>query len=98
MPRKQFTDKQRLAILAEQDTGKLVDQICRDHQISQACFYRWKKNFAIEQDDDKRRIRELEKENERLKKMYAELSLDHGIMSDGYAMLKKWQAQDSKKN
>lgn len=92
-----FTESQRLAILAEQDAGQSVDAICRKHQISAARFYKWKKDLAIEQDEDKRRVKELEEENARLKKMYAELSLDHGILKDGYEMLKKWQAQDAKK-
>lgn len=53
--------------------------------------------ILAEQDEDKRRVKELEKENARLKKMYAELSLDHDILQHGYEMLKKWQAQDARK-
>ena len=97
MRKSDFTESQRLAILAEQDAGQSVEAICRKHQISPATFYKWKKDLAIEQDEDKRRVKELEEENARLKKMYAELSLDHGILKDGYEMLKKWQAQDAKK-
>lgn len=92
-----FSESQRLAILAEQDVGQSVEAICRKHQISPATFYNWKKELAVEQDEDKRRLKELEEENVRLKKMYAELSLDHGILKDGYEMLKKWQAQDARK-
>ena len=97
MRKSSFTESQRMAILAEQDAGQSVEAICRKHQISPATFYKWKKDLAIEQDEDKRRLKELEAENARLKKMYAELSLDHGILKDGYEMLKKWQAQDAKK-
>jgi putative transposase len=97
MRKSNFTDSQRLAILAEQNAGQSVEEICRKHQISPATFYKWKKEVAIEQDEDKRRLRDLEKENARLKKMYAELSLEHGILKDGYEMLKKYQAQDAKK-
>lgn len=97
MRKSDFTESQRLSILAEQDAGQSVEAICRKHQISPATFYKWKKDLAIEQDEDKRRVKELEEENARLKKMYAELSLDHGILKDGYEMLKKWQAQDAKK-
>lgn len=97
MRQSSFTEPQRLAILAEQDAGQSVDEICRKHQISPATFYKWKKGLAISQDEDKRRVKELEAENARLKKMYAELSLDHEILSEGYEMLKKWQAQDEKK-
>ena len=60
-------------------------------------FYKWKKEHSDNQDEDKRRLKQLEIENARLKKMYAELSLDHGILKDGYEMLKKYQAQDAKK-
>lgn len=97
MRQSNFTESQRLAILAEQDAGQTVEDICRRHQVSPATFYKWKKDLAISQDEGKRRLKELEAENARLKKMYAELSLDHSILSEGYEMLKKWQAQDEKK-
>lgn len=86
-----------MAILAKQDAGQSVEEICREHQISPATFYKWKKEVAIEQDEDKRRLKQLEEENARLKKMYADLSLDHSILQQGYEMLKKYQAQDAKK-
>ncbi len=97
MRQSKFTESQKMAILAKQDAGQSVEDICREHQISPATFYKWKKEIAIEQDEDKRRLKQLEEENARLKKMYAELSIDHEILSDGYEMLKKWQAQDAKK-
>ncbi len=97
MRKSSFTEPQRLAIVAEQDAGQTVEEICRKHQISPATFHKWKKGLAIQQDGDKRRLKELEAENARLKKMYAELSLNHEILSEGYEMLKKWQAQDEKK-
>lgn len=86
-----------MAILAKHDAGQSVEAICREHQISPATFYKWKKEVAIEQDEDKRQIKQLAEENARLKKMYAELSLDHSILQQGYEMLKKYQAQDAKK-
>jgi putative transposase len=49
------------------------------------------------EDEQLRRLKELEEENKRLKKMYADLSIDHDILKQGYGMLKKWQAQDEKK-
>lgn len=69
-----------------------------EHQISPATFYKWKKEVAIEQDEDKRRLKQLEEENARLKKMYADLSLDHSILQQGYEMLKKYQAQAPRRN
>lgn len=97
MRKSKFTDSQQMAILAKADAGQSVEDICREHQISPATFYKWKKEAADNENEDKRRLKKLELENARLKKMYAELSLDHGILSDGYEMLKKWQAQDAKK-
>lgn len=97
MKQSKFTETQRMAILAKQDAGQSVEEICREHQISPATFYKWKKDLAIEQDEDKRRLKQLEEENARLKKMYAELSLDHNILQQGYEMIKKYQAQDAKK-
>ena len=97
MKKSKFTESQRLAILAKKDAGQSVESICREHQISPATFYKWQKEIKDDQDENKRRIKQLEAENARLKKMYAELSLDHGILSDGYEMLKKYQAQDAKK-
>lgn len=97
MRKSNFSESKRMAILAERDAGESVEAICRKHQISPATFYKWKKDLEIDQDEDKRRVKELEAENARLKKMYAELSLDHGILSEGYEMLKKYQAQDAKK-
>jgi len=97
MKKSKFTESARRAIVAEQKQGKDVDSICRDHQISSATFYKWKNDFRVEQHEDKRRLKELERENARLKKMYAELSIDHEILNEGYKLLKKWQAQDAKK-
>lgn len=97
MRKSKFTQSQRMAILAKHDAGQSVEDICREHQVSPATFYKWKKELAIEQDEDKRRLKQLEEENARLKKMYAELSLDHSILQQGYEMLKKYQAQDAKK-
>ena len=97
MRKSSFTESKRMAILAERDAGESVEAICRKYQISPATFYKWKKDLVIDQDEDKRRVKELEAENARLKKMYAELSIDHGILSEGYEMLKKYQAQDAKK-
>ena len=97
MRKSKFSESQRMAILAKADAGQNVEAICREHQISPATFYKWKKDLAIEQNEDKRRLKQLEEENKRLKKMYAELSLNHEILSEGYEMLKKYQAQDAKK-
>ena len=97
MKQSRFTDEQKRTILAKQHQGSSIDEICREYQISPATFYIWKRNFAIDQDDDKRRIKQLEKENQRLKKMYAELSLNHEILQEGYDIAKKILARPNRK-
>ena len=97
MGKRKYTNKQRLEILAEHDAGLSVSDLCRKHQISAATFYKWKKDKTTDEDDQLRRLKELEAENKRLKRMYADLSIDHDILQQGYGMLKKWQAQDDKK-
>jgi len=97
MRKSKFSEAKRLEILAQHDAGAKVADLCREHQISPATLYNWKKEHKDDQDEDKRRLKQLEKENAQLKKMYAELSIDHDILKTGYGMLKKWQAQDAKK-
>jgi putative transposase len=97
MRKSKFTEKQKMAILSEHDAGLSVADLSRKHQISPATFYKWKKEHEEDQDEGKRRLKELEAENARLKKMYANLSMDHEILQEGYAMLKKFAAQDAKK-
>ena len=53
MSKSKFTDSQRIAILAKQDAGQKVADICREHQFSPAAFYTWKKEFSDQQDEDK---------------------------------------------
>lgn len=97
MRKNKISEAKRLEILAKHDAGSSVADLCREYQISPATLYKWKKDHLDNQDKDKRRVKQLEQENARLKKMYAELSMDHGILQEGYSMLKKWQAQDAKK-
>jgi putative transposase len=92
-----FTQSQREAIVAKRAAGQKVEDICREHQISPATLYTWQKELSDNQNEDKRRLKQLEKENARLKKMYAELSMDHGILQEGYDILKKYAAQDAKR-
>ena len=80
MRKSRFTEAQRLDILAQHDAGNSVADLCRTHQISPATLYKWKKDYTENQDEDKRRLKELEKENAQLKKMFAELSIDHDIL------------------
>ena len=97
MKKSKFSAAQKAKILAEHDGRKSVAELCRQYQIGAATLYKWKKDYEDNQDENKRRIKELEAENARLKKMYANLSIDHEILQEGYAMVKKFQAQKNKK-
>lgn len=83
-----FSESQIVAILKQQDSGQTVAQITREHGVSEATFYNWKAKYGGMQVSEVRRLKDLEEENRRLKKMYAELSLQHEITKE--ALLKKW--------
>lgn len=98
MRKSRFNEGQREAILASHlKGGKTVEAICEEHQISPATFYKWKNEADIQQNDEKRRLRDLEVENLRLKKMYAELQLKHEIVTEALQLAKKYVAQNKKK-
>ncbi|MEO0890692.1 MAG: transposase [Pseudomonadota bacterium] len=92
-----FSKNQRLEILAKWDAGSSVEELCRAYQVSAATLYKWKKDKATDADDVLRELKQLRAENARLKKMYANLSMDHEILQEGYAMAKKYASQDAKK-
>jgi putative transposase len=83
-------------MLKEHESGKSAEQICRDAGISRATFYKWKSKYSGLEINELRRMRELEDENARLKKMYADLSLDHMILKD--VITKKGWGPVTKKN
>ena len=97
MKKSRFNSSQRLAILAKHESGQTVDEICREYQISPATFYKWKREVAEDQDEEKREFKKLKAENARLKKMYAELRIDYDILSEGYEVAKKISARMNKK-
>lgn len=83
-----FTESQIVAILKQQDGGQTVAQITREHGISEATFYNWRAKYGGMQVSEVKRLKELEDENRRLKKMYAELSLQNEVIKE--ALAKKW--------
>jgi putative transposase len=83
-----FNESQIVAILKQQNNGQTVAQISREHGISEATFYTWKSKYGGMQVTEIKRIKELEEENRRLKKMYADLSLQHDITKE--ALTKKF--------
>jgi putative transposase len=82
MRKSKFTESQIVGMLKEYEGGKSAEQICRDLGISKQTFYKWKNKYSGLEVSELRRLRELEDENLRLKKMYADLSLDHSILKD----------------
>lgn len=82
MKKTRFGETQIVSILKQQEGGRSVKEICREQGISEATFYNWKSKYGGMEASDVKRMKELEEENSRLKKMYAELSLDHSILKD----------------
>ncbi len=88
MRKSKFSESQILAILKEGEAGLAVGELCRKHGISAATYYAWKSKYAGASVSDLTRMRELEAENARLKRMYAELALDAAAMKEVIA--RKW--------
>jgi putative transposase len=77
-----FTEHQIISILKKQETGIKVADLCREHGISDATFYNWKAKYGGMDASQLKRLKELEDENARLKRMYADLSLIHHAFKD----------------
>jgi putative transposase len=80
-----FSETQIVSILREVEAGAKVAETCRKYGISDACYYQWKSKYAGMDVPQLAKMRELEKENARLKKMYAELALVHNAFQDAVA-------------
>ncbi len=88
MKTSRFTDSQIMAILKQAEAGTPAPELCREHGISSATFYKWRTKFGGMDASLLSRLRELEDENRRLKKMYADERLKAEIIQE--AMAKKW--------
>ena len=88
MKTSRFTDSQIIAILKQAEAGSPVPELCREHGISNATFYKWRSKFGGMDASLMARMKELEDENRRLKKMYAEERLKAEIVAE--ALTKKW--------
>jgi len=82
MTASKFSDVQKVFILKQGDDGVPVGQICRESGISQATYFNWKKKYTGLLPDEMRRLRTLEDENSRLKKIVADLALDRERLQD----------------
>lgn len=76
MKKSKFSPSQIAGILKEFDNGKKVEEISREHGVSRATFYKWRERYGGMSATELKRIKELEEENARLKRMYANLALD----------------------
>lgn len=88
MKKSRFTDSQILAILKQNETGISVPELCREHGMSDATFYKWRAKFGGMDASLMKRMKELEAENRQLKKMYAEERLKSEIRKE--ALEGKW--------
>jgi putative transposase len=82
MKASKFSDAQKAFILKQGETGTPVAEICRKAGISQATYFAWKKKYAGLLPDEMRRLKQLEDENARLKKIVADLTLDREMLQD----------------
>lgn len=88
MKKSRFTDSQIIAVLKQAQGGTPVPELCRAHGISSATFYKWRSKFGGMDASMMGRLKELEDENRRLKKMYAESQMTAELLKE--AMQKKW--------
>lgn len=86
--KKRFSEEQIIRILKDQESGRSVADVCREHGIGKSTFFKWKSKYGGLEVSDVRRMRALEAENNKLKKLVAELMLDNTVLKE--INLKKW--------
>lgn len=90
MKRSRFTEEQIIGMLREQESGQRTADVCRRHGISEATFYKYKAKYGGMEISDARRLKALEDENARLKKLLADQMLDNAMLRD--LASKKWES------
>lgn len=88
MKKKRFTEEQIIAVLKESEAGAATKELCRKHGISEPTFYNWKAKYAGMTVSEARRLKELESENAKLKKLLADAELDKAALKD--LLGRKW--------
>ena len=82
MRKSKFSESQIMGILAEGEAGLPVGEVCRKHGISSATYYQWKSTYAGMSVPELKRVKDLEAENARLKRLYADLALENAAIKD----------------
>jgi Transposase. len=82
MRKSRFTETQIVSILKEVEAGRKVEDVCREHGISNATYYQWKSKYGGMEASDLKRMKELEAENSKLKRMYADMALENQAIKD----------------
>lgn len=82
MKKTRFTESQIIKAIKEHENGRNAQELCRELGITTAAFYKWRQRYAGLEVKELKRMKELEEENSRLKKMFAELSLVHHALKD----------------
>ncbi len=88
MKRSKFTEEQVIGILREQEAGAKTADVCRRHGISSATFYAWKAKYGGMEPSDAKRLKALEDENAKLKRLFADAMLDNAALKD--LLGRKW--------
>jgi len=88
MKKSRYTDSQIINILRQAEAGTPVPELCREHGMSSASFYKWRAKYGGMDASLMTRMKELEAENNRLKKMYADVQLQNDVIKE--ALAKKW--------
>ena len=88
MKRKRYSEEQIIRILKEAEAGVAVGELCRKHGMSDASFYTWRAKYGGMEVSDAKRLRQLEEENRKLKKLLAETLLEKAALED--VVVKKW--------
>lgn len=88
MKTSRFTDSQILAVIKQAEAGTPVPQLCREHGVSSATFYKWRSKYCGMDVSMMSQLKELQDENRRLKKMYADAQLSAELLKEGLS--KKW--------